>query len=98
MKKPSVFANKIDHKLNNNEQVFTSFRDYKNELVETVDVRKKLNDIFNSPKYVYKADVVIKTKNEIIEKTIVGMNKNEILTFDNKKIKIEDVIDINLKK
>lgn len=97
MKKPSVFANKIDHKLNNNEQVFTSFRDSKNEFVESVDVRKKLNDIFNSPKYVYKADVIIKTKNEVIEKTIVGMNKSEILTFDNEKIKIEDIIDVNLK-
>ena len=97
MKKPSVFVSKIDHKLNNNERVFSSFEERK-YVDESIDVRKKLNDIFSSPKYVYKADVVIKTKDDIMEKTIVGMNKEEILTFDNKKIKIRDIIDINLKK
>ena len=96
MKKPSVFVSKIDHKLNNNERVFSSFEERK-YVDESIDVRKKLNDIFSSPKYVYKADVVIKTKDDIMEKTIVGMNKEEILTFDNKKIKIRDIIDINLK-
>ena len=94
MKKPSVFANKIDHKLNNNEQVFTSFKEVRND---HIDVRKKLQEIFNSPKYVYKANVIIKTNDGIIEKTIVGMNNDEILTFDNEKIKIEDILDINLK-
>ena len=98
MKKPSVFVNKIDHRLNNNEQVFESFREEKEEIIENVDVRKKLKDIFSSPKYVYKADTVIKTNKGTIEKTIVGMNKDEILTIDNEKIKIEDIVDINLRK
>jgi len=98
MKKPSVFANKIDHKINNNEQVYTTFNTVKKEEVfEKVDVRKKLKDIFNSPKYVYKADTIIKTTEKTLEKTIVGMNKNELLTIDNEKIKISDIIDIELK-
>ena len=98
MKKPSVFVNKIDHKLNNNKEIFATFKGEREEIVDNIDVRKKLKDIFNSPKYVYKADVVIKTNKENIEKTIVGMNKDEILTIDNEKIKIEDILDINLKK
>ena len=97
MRKPNVFVNKIDHKLNNNEQMFESFKSEREESSNDVDVRRKLKEIFNSPKYVYKADVIIKTNKGILEKTIVGMNKGEILTLDNEKIKIEDIIDINLK-
>ena len=98
MKKPSIFVNKIDHKLNNNERVFSSFEKENKYEVEDINVREKLKEIFNSPKYVYKADVIIKTNKEILEKIIVGMNRNEILTFDNEKIKIEDMLDRNLKK
>ena len=100
MKKPKVFVNKIDHKLNNNEQVFSSFRSESKEKIDDLhlDIRKKLKDIFNSPKYVYKADTIIQTKNGSLEKTIVGMNNSELLTIDNEKIKIADITDINLKK
>lgn len=93
--KPGIFVNKIDHKLNNNEKVFSSLR--KNYVKENIDVRKKLKEIFNSPKYVYKMDVIIKTKTETLNKTIIGISNDEILTFDNEKIKISDIIDINLK-
>lgn len=100
MKKPSVFVNKIDHKLNNNKQVFASFKGERTEMNEekTIDVKKKLKEIFNSPTYVYKAETIIKTKNGTSNKTIVGMNKSEIFTLDNEKIKIDDIIDIDLKK
>ena len=93
--KPGIFVNKIDHKLNNNEKVFSSLR--KNYIKENIDVRKKLKEIFNSPKYVYKIDVIIKTKTETLNKTIIGISNDEILTFDNEKIKISDILDINLK-
>ena len=93
--KPGIFVNKIDHKLNNNEKVFSSLR--KNYIKENIDVRKKLKEIFNSPKYVYKMDVIIKTKTETLNKTIIGISNDEILTFDNEKIKISDILDINLK-
>lgn len=100
MKKPSVFVNKINHRLNNNEEVFSSYRGEREEvsIADTIDVRKKLKEIFNSPQYVYKAETIIKTNKGSIEKTIVGMNKDKLLTLDNSFINIEDVIDINLKK
>lgn len=99
MKKPSVFANKIDHKLNNNEEVFTSYQEKKEEVrwMSEIDVRKKLKEIFNSPKYVYKAETIIKTKNGTLEKTIVGMNSNQLLTIDNGFININDILDIDFK-
>ena len=98
MKKPSVFVNKIDHKLNNNEKVFTSYKEAEENFdIKNVDVRKKLREIFNSPRYVYKAETIIKTNNGTIEKTIVGMNKDKLLTMDNDFINIDDIIDINFK-
>ena len=98
MRKPSVFVNKIDHQLRNNEIVFTSFRNSKiDSSSDKIKVRKKIRDIFSSPKYVYKADVIIETKDESLEKTIVGMSNNELLTLSNEKIKIDDIVDINLK-
>ena len=100
MKKPSVFVNKIEHDLKNNEKVFSSYGkesvEFRSDLSEK-DVRKKLYDIFNSPKYVYKADTIIKTNKGILEKTIVGMNKDKLLTMDNETINISDILDINLK-
>ena len=97
MKKPSVFANKIDHKLNNNEEVFASYRGNKEDVNEYINVRKKIRDIMDSPNYVYKADVIIKTSENTIEKTIVGVNNNKILTMDGESINIDDILDINLK-
>ena len=97
MKKPSVFANKIDHKLNNNEEVFTSYSGNKDDVNEYINVRKKIRDIMDSPNYVYKADVIIKTNKNTLEKTIVGVNNNKILTIDGESINIDDILDINLK-
>ena len=64
MKKPSVFANKIDKDLTNNEKVFNSANKKEVELERTakVDVNAKIKEIFSSPHYVYKADTIIKTK------------------------------------
>lgn len=97
MKKPKVFANYIDHKLNNNEEVFASYRGNKSDVNEYINVRKKIRDIIESPSYVYKADVIIKTNEKTIEKTIVGVNNNKLLTIDNESIYIDDILDINLK-
>ena len=65
-KLPKVFANKVDKKFNNNEQVFYSKEDNQKEDVETKqegkNIYQKINEIFSSERYVYKADVEIKTK------------------------------------
>lgn len=98
-KLPGVFANKIDKKINNNESVF-----YSNEerTVETSakkvklekSVIQKINDIFKSRDYVYKAKVVISLKDKTIEKIIVGKNNNYVITLENELIPIQDIIDI----
>lgn len=99
MKKPSVFVNKIDKKLKNNESVFASYdREKPETMPDSNNVRQKIKDIFASPNYVYKADVRIKTSHGVLNKKIVGMNGDRLLTMDNDFININDIRNIEIQK
>ena len=102
-KLPKVFANKVDKKINNNETVYYD-RGASNEIIEEnqpitnnnlFSVNQKINKIFGSSRYAYKADVDITLKEGKISKKVIGRNKNELITMDNELIKISDIIDIN---
>ena len=101
MKKlPKVFANKVDKKAGNNEKVFYSDHDIKDEneektIIKNKNINQKINDIFNSSNYIYKADVLIKLKNKTVTKRIIGRNNQYIMTIENELIPISDIIDIN---
>lgn len=100
---PNVFHNKIDKKIDNNEKFY-----YGNGLKEEAkgsavkdnkNIIQKINEIFSSPNYVYKASVEITLKDKTITKRIIGRNKDFIITMDNELIKISDIVDIkSLKK
>ncbi len=102
---PKVFANDINTD-GNNKNVFYS---KSNESVEAKEekivfddnsnknVGQKINDIFNSSSYVYKADVVIKLKDEVVTKRIVGKNRTHLITMENELIPISDIVDIKRK-
>ena len=104
---PKVFHNKLDKKINNNENIFYSNN---NEKVTESNITKeaskrtekniiqKINEIFSSPNYVYKANVEITLKDKTITKRIIGRNKDFIITMDNELIRINDIIDIKTQK
>lgn len=106
-KLPSIYANKIDKELNNNERVYysESKRNIDNERNDSLsnnkdttrglNINQKINNIFNSNKYVYKADVVITTKDGKIVKKIIGQNSTHLITIENELIPISNIIDIN---
>jgi len=99
-KLPKVFANRIEKELNNNEKVYYDRNSILNEektndTFTKLDINQKINKIFGSPKYVYKADVFIKMKNgNTFEKKIIGRNKNELITMENELIEISLIDDI----
>ena len=99
---PKVFANKVDSD-GNNEKVYHStddvLMDEKKESKFSFEknVNQKINDIFNSSNYIYKADVLIKLKNESVTKRIVGRNSTHLITMENELIPISDIIDIEKK-
>ena len=96
---PKVFHNKIDKKFDNNRSVFYSNNTYEEDRsVDTRTVFQKINEIFSSPNYVYKANVEIILKDKKVTKRIIGRNKNYIITMDNDLIPISDIVDIRSTK
>ena len=98
--KPKVFKNIINKNINNNSKMFYSNNNIRNN-VEKKDNRniiQKINDIFASPNYIYKANVKITTKEGTTSKRIIGRNKDYIITMDNNLIPIKDIIDIKSEK
>ena len=92
---PKVFHNKIDKNFNNNRSVYYSNNNYEEDRnIDSRTVLQKINDIFSSPNYVYKANVEITLKDKKVTKRIIGRNKNYIITMDNMLIPISDIIDI----
>lgn len=99
-KLPKVFANKIEGKPGNNEDVYCSFdsKEERNAEVSSKlsgkNINQKLNEIFNSSNYIYKADVKLTLKDGVVTKRIVGKNTTHLITIDNELIPLTDVIDI----
>lgn len=100
-KLPKVFANKIDKPFKNNETVYYDRNEEKKEepikINSALTINQKINQIFGSSRYVYKADVVITTKNGAFNKKIIGRNRHELITMDNEVIPINEILDIAFK-
>lgn len=102
---PKIFANKIDKKLENNKNFSVTYSDEKqlnNESNRSIKLEKninqKINEIFSSPKYVYKADVIITTNDGTIERRIIGKNGDNLITIENELINIWTIKDIKFKE
>lgn len=63
----------------------------------TKNINQKINEIFKSSNYIYKADVELKLKSGKITKRIIGKNANNLITMDNELIPISEIIDIKRK-
>ncbi len=92
MDKPRVFANPINKKIDNVQDLFRS--DKESRSINPVDVNKKINEIFASRNHVYKSKVKITLKDKVIEKEIVGKTNINLLTLDGDLIRITDILDI----
>jgi|LSQX01.1.fsa_nt_gb hypothetical protein len=103
-KLPNLYVNKIDKKLNNNDNVFYTAQKpniLENESLETqqdadkIDVKTKINKMFSSPNFVYKMNVTLILKDKsTITKDVIGQIKDKIITIDEESIKIDDIKDI----
>ena len=97
---PKMYQNKINKKISSIQKTYSTM-DRKNEPTtnneikySSISIDKKIDNIFNAPDYVYKADVTIITDKETINKRIVARNKNNIITIDNEYIPISIIRDI----
>lgn len=95
-KLPNIYKNDLTRKSDNNEELYYSFDNIENkeEIKEEKNILQKINSIFTSSNYVYKADVEIKLKDKIVNKRVIGKNKTHLITIDNELIPISDILDI----
>jgi hypothetical protein len=111
---PKMYRNKINKEIKNNEKMFCTMYNTletpskKEEIKETENVRtntknnftveQKIINIFNSPTYIYKIDVVIVTDKDTKTKRIVGKTKTNLITMDNEYIPINTIRDIYISR
>ena len=101
MKKiPEIFVNKINKKIDNNKEVFYSYKD-NDEIIEEpkrldeYTLQRKINELFRSNDFIYKKKFHIKTIKEEKDYIIISKSYDYLLTIDGTKIMIKDIIEIN---
>ena len=105
-KLPGVFANKINKKIKNNNEIYMTTKETQNKEEKNNEkmkfnektIEQKINEIIKSNKYIYKIPVMIKLNDKVVETNIIGKNKTNIITINNELIKIEDIKDIEIKE
>lgn len=105
MKKlPKIYQNTITKKINNNKTTcylknITNDNSDRENIVamNNISVNSFIDDIFNSTGYAFNIPIIIKTNNNIYETSLIAKRNGYVLTFDNDKIYIEDIISIKRK-
>ena len=94
MKKKKVYVNKIEKKIENNQNSC----DVRNEGNITYDnklsVDEKLKKLFDTNGYIFNINVKIVTDNKTYNTKIAGKVGNNIITLDNDIININNIKDI----
>ena len=94
---PKMYHNSINKPINSIQKVYSTINNKENRdeiKYPNISIDKKINDIFNSSDYVYKADVTIVTDTEILHKRVIARNNNNLITIDNEYIPINIIRDI----
>lgn len=97
---PKIYVNK-SKKPNNNKIVFYSYKEpciieEENDNMSKEEIWNILNNIFKSNDFVYKKKIFIKTKYDSGYYNIISKNIDYVLTLDNKRIYINDIVKIEL--
>lgn len=93
--KPKMYRCDKAKEFHNNRMVYTSYNDNNiSTFNDTSDIRKKINNIFNSSNFIYRTKVNIVIGNQILSKKIVGLYNNNLVTIDNEHIPINIINDI----
>lgn len=96
---PKIYVNK-SKKPNNNKIVFYSYKEpyiiEENDNMSKDEILNILNNIFKSNDFVYKKKIFIKTKYDSGYYNIISKNIDYVLTLDNKRIYINDIVKIEL--
>ena len=95
-----MYQNKVSKEFHNNRVIYTSYNNNDNnekKVINTNEIRKKINDIVNSNTFIYSKMVNIIIGNDTIKRKIVGIKNNSLVTIDNEYIPIDNIKDIYVK-
>lgn len=93
--KPKLYQHREKKEFRNNRQVYYSMdKEDTNIIWNSNDIRKKINNIINSPSFIYRTEVNIVIGNETIVRKIIGIYNNNLVTIDNEYIPIDSIKDI----
>ena len=93
--KPKMYQCDRGKKFNNNRSVYTSYNDNNTfKVYDSNEIRKKINDLFNSSTFIYRTKVKILEDNQVLTKKVVGVYNNNLVTIDNEHIPISMIRDI----
>lgn len=101
-KLPSVFVNRNGKKIKNNKETFYSLFEEKIEnkkkpnYLDELMVKKKIDEIFSSSRFIYKVKVLILTDEGETKENIIAKIDNNLITLNNKKININEIKDIKI--
>lgn len=99
---PKMYKNKITKPIQNSQLIYSTMnkdnvdkqKKPTHRILDRFALEQKIYNILHSKNYIYKADVTIVTKDDILKKTIIAKSGNKLITFDNEHINIDDIIDI----
>ena len=93
--RPKMYRCETNKSFTNNQNIYASYQSNNNHKVtDIIDVRKKINNLFNSPDFIYRTKVNIVTEEGILTKKVVGIYNNNLVTIDNEQIPINLIKDI----
>ena len=96
---PEIYKNKIKNIKSKvqKDYYYHNLPSNKNEenIVSKSELLNKIDDLFKNKDFIYKADVTIMLKNgENIKRKVISFKDNNLITLDNEKINIDDIINI----
>lgn len=96
---PKMYHSHITKEIDNVQNIYSSINNKFDNNIRTTsynkfDIENKINDIFNSPNFVYKADVNILTDKGLLKKRIVAKRNGYLITINNETIPINSIKDI----
>ena len=93
--KPKMYRCEAKKDFNNNRSIYASYSDNNTFKVhDSNEIRKKINNLFSSPTFIYRTKVNIIVDNQILTKKVVGVYNNNLVTIDNEQIPINLIQDI----
>lgn len=97
-KLPKIYQNDINKTINNNKKMCYVDKNNRKNISLNQMTNTEINDfidhIFNTTGYAFNTNVMIKTKDNLYHTSIIAKMNNYILTMNEEKIKIEDIISI----